>query len=228
MRNNYVFSEEDRSWPGIVFGIALMQMMLLISGWLVSFPGRRNPSLNHKFILILCGAAAAVYFLALFLVVLKDDRIRSVKYELFDGSVCFRMGRTTRNLNASDNVRVSIRMITTGYKTAPIRKKYYVLSKGGTEVPQNIGNPFRWLRQFDFLLLPYSEQVRQKLADVFGNIEILDQVVDHKNETGYVLSGDERVKHYFAIGILQMLPVVLLTVLINARVKTDTTFIVFF
>ena len=225
---NYVFPEEDRSWPAVVILMILLQMLLLICCCILSFTARSDPKLDDKNVLVICGAAVVAFMLTTLLFVLKDEKARTAGYGFIDGSVFVRFGRTVRSLQASDEVHIAVKTIALGYRIAPVEKKYYMLWKEGAAIPEDLRHPFRALQKNDILLLPFNEKVRRDLAACFGKSAGLLQDAGKECDMDYVFSGDERGKHFFAGSVLQMLPAFLLGILINVQGKTGIALIVFF
>ena len=227
-QKDYVFPEEDRAWPSAVLVMAFTQLMLLLCGCYLSFYFRSNPKLKTNNVILLCIAAAAAALLVLLLFMLKDDKGRSARYEFTDDSVRIRMWRTVRTLNASDHVRISVKTLTIGYRIAPIENHYYMLWKEGTALPKEFRNPFHVLQTNDILFLPQNEKVRQQLIALFGEREALMQDAGQENATNYVFSEKERGNYYFAKSVLQILPAILFTILVNIQGKTAIALTVFF
>lgn len=173
-KNDYVFSEYERSRFKIGIGIALFYLVFCVPLLMIYIEDYKSGP-NYENLLPLFGILAGLMILAPLLIYSDHVIIRKAKYEITEDFVCIRFGRTTRCLRCSDSIHIALKTMTFGKKAEILKKKYYVLWKQGTVLPSEIGDPYRFLKARDVLLLPNCEEVRRMLCVFFGDESYLTQ-----------------------------------------------------
>lgn len=188
-RKEYVFSEYDRAFPLTMIGTALVQLFIL-TGSVVMPVSSWN---NLTTILFIWGSLAIVLILVPTLFLLKDCTARTARYEIADDSVHVKIGIKDRCLKSYDNMCIVVKSFIFGDRKAPIEKAYYLLWREGTEINEDLSKPFHTLRKNEIVMLPYDEEVRQKLCTLFGDRKELLQDVDTQKHMEYVFADGQRL-----------------------------------
>ena len=192
----YVFPKYERALPMTVIGTAIVDLLFLTFSF-YPFILQETSRYNLTTILFIWGSLAIVLILVPTVFLLKDCTARTARYEFGDDAVHLKIGRKVRWLKPSDNVRISEKSFILGDRKALIEKPYYLLWSEDTKINEDLSKPFHTLRKNEIIMLPYDEEVRQKLCTLFGDRKELLQDVDTQRHMEYVFSDGQRLLVHF-------------------------------
>lgn len=195
MKNiEYLFPKYERSRFELAVGMILMPIIILGAfGICIITSYKMNP--YYKTILLAWGVVFALFLIVPLLYGLKDRKYRLARYAFQDHSVMIQIGRTKREINSADAIHAFRKVMLIGEKGAELQQSFWMLWKEGSEVPSDTMNPYRALKESQILLLPYNEEVFERLRILFGEKDDLQQDLIWDNNTYYVFSDEEREKN---------------------------------
>lgn len=213
--SEYLFPEYERVRFGIGIGIALVYLIFCVPLLMIYIEDFKS-SPNYEILLPLFGILAGLIILAPLLFFSDHVIIRRAKYEITQDAVYIRFGRTMRCLRRSDSIHIALKTMTFGKKAEILKKKYYVLWEQGAVLPLEIGDPYRFFKTQDVLLLPNCEEVHRMLCVFFGDESYLKQrllrepgsdFASTDDDTDFLYLDSDRVQYKVIQGFLPGLSV---------------------